>query len=178
MKILVAYGSKAGSTKGIAEFIGEKLRGHGMQVDVQGVQSVQNLAEYDAFVIGSALYMYHWLKEAKQFVLRNRTVLTSRPVWLFSSGPTGTKPTDKKGRDLKEVSGPNEIDELRRSVNPRDHQVFFGAFFPENLKGVVGWFAKRVPKDEVGDFRNWKEIEEWSNKIASSLEQVPQATAR
>ena len=126
MRVLVAYASRTGFTKGIAEFIGERLREHGTQVDVQGVDSVKNLAGYDAFVIGSALYTQHWLKEAKSFVSNNRALLCTRPVWLFSSGPVGTKTTDAQGRDLRDVSEPKEIDELREAVKPRDHRVFFG----------------------------------------------------
>jgi menaquinone-dependent protoporphyrinogen oxidase len=61
MKVLVAYASKYGSTKGIADFIGEKLRQQGIRVDVQEVRSVKNAGDYDAFVIGSAVYMFHWL---------------------------------------------------------------------------------------------------------------------
>jgi len=170
--ILVAYASRAGSTKGIAEFIGEKLRKNGTQVDVCDVDSVNDLGKYDAFVIGSALYMFHWMKEAKQFVSKNRSVLSTKPVWIFSSGPTGTKPTDKKGRDLKQVSGPREIDEIRESLHPCDHQVFFGAFYPERVKGATGWFSHFVPKEDQGDFRNWSEIEAWTNSI---LEALPKA---
>ncbi len=173
MRVLVAYASRAGSTRGIAEFIGEKLKTRGNQVDVLGFDSTENLNRYDAFVIGSAVYQYHWLKEAKEFVSKNSSILAGRPVWLFSSGPTGLKTTDSKGRDLREVSGPKEIDELRALIHPRDHRVFFGAFFPDKLTGAVGWFARRVPKDQVGDFRNWKEIEAWTNEIANALPAVP-----
>ncbi len=59
LRVLVAYASKTGSTKGIAEFIGEKLRKNGTLVDVSDVSSVGDLDGYDAFVIGSALYMFH-----------------------------------------------------------------------------------------------------------------------
>ncbi len=173
MKILVAYASRAGSTRGIAEFIGEKLKARGNQVDVLAVESAEKLDRYDAFVIGSAVYQYHWLKAAKEFVSRNRSILVGRPVWVFSSGPTGLKATDSKNRDLREVSGPKEIDELREWIRPKDHRVFFGAFFPDKLTGAVGWFARRVPKDQVGDFRNWKEIETWTNEIANALPAVP-----
>lgn len=169
MKVLVAYASKAGSTKGIAEFIGEKLREHGLEAEVQPAESVEDLAPYDAFVVGSALYQFHWMKEAKQFVSRNSSDLAKRPVWLFSSGPTGTKTTDSKGRDLRETSGPKEIEELRETTDARDHRVFFGAIFPDRLKGTVGWFAKWIPKEDVGDFRNWKEIETWVEGIAQEL---------
>jgi menaquinone-dependent protoporphyrinogen oxidase len=80
MKVRVAYASKYGSTKGIADFIGDKLRQQGVEADVAEVDTIRNVTEYDAFVIGSALYMFHWMKEAKQFVSRNRALLTSHPV--------------------------------------------------------------------------------------------------
>lgn len=178
MKVLVAYASKAGSTKGIAEFIGEKFRGQGIQADVQDVTSAKNLTDYDAFVIGSALYTFHWLKEAKQFVSKNQSILASRPVWIFSSGPTGTKTTDAKGRNLREVSGPKEIEELQKSIKPRDHRVFFGALYRDRVKGAAGWFARWIPKEDEGDFRDWSEIESWTTGIARALEEIPKATAR
>lgn len=169
MRILVAYASRAGSTKGIAEFIGEKLKECGADPDVQAVGSSENLSDYDAFVIGSALYRYHWLREAKEFVFQNRSILATKPIWLFSSGPTGPSRTDKKGRDLLEVSGPKEIGELRDWAKPRDHRVFFGAIFPDRVGGAMGWFARLIPKDETGDFRDWKEIEGWTKGIAAEL---------
>ena len=172
MKVLVAYASKYGSTKGIAESIGEKLRQHGMQVDVLEVDGVRNAEDFDAFVIGSAVYMFHWMKEAKQFVSKNRAVLANRPVWLFSSGSTGTKTTDPKGRDLLEVSGPKELDELRELVNPRDHRVFFGALYRDRLKGTAGLFARWIPREGEGDFRDWKRIEEWAVSIAQALTEM------
>jgi len=169
LKVLVAYASKYGSTKRIAEFIGEKLRNSEMNVDVKDVISTGDLAGYDAFVVGSALFMGHWMKEAKGFLSKNRAVLTSKPTWIFSSGPTGTKSTDKKGRDLLEVSGPTELDELRSWVHPREHKVFFGAFFADRLKGTAALFARMIPKDEEGDFRNWPVIESWASSIAQEL---------
>jgi len=131
MKVLVAFATKAGSTKGIAEFLGERLRSQGMQVDVEDVRSVKNPGDYDAYVIGSAVYMFHWMGEAKQFVLKNRALFIHKPVWLFSSGPVGFKATNEKGQDLTDVavSGPKEIEELLEAASPRDHRVFFGAVY-------------------------------------------------
>ena len=169
MRVLLVYASRAGSTKGIAEFIGEKLRGNGIQADVKEAGSSADTGGYDAFIVGSAVYQYHWLKEAKEFVSKNREVLASRPVWVFSSGPTGPRETDKKGRNLREVDAPKEMDEIRESINPRDHRIFFGAFFPDRLKGAVGFFARMAPKEDQGDFRNWGEIEAWASGIAKAL---------
>jgi len=176
LKVLVAYASKTGFTKGIAEFIGEKLRLHGLQVDVLDAGAVKDLKTYDAFVIGSAVYMYHWVKEAKRLVTRNRDVLATKPTWLFSSGPVGTKTTDDQGRSLLEVSAPKELDELRDSVSFRGHSVFYGGLDGSRLTGMVGLGYKLAMRSKTaresmpeGDFRDWKAIEAWAQEIAESL---------
>ena len=176
MRVLVACASKYGSTKGIADFIGEKLGQSGIEADVKSVEDVRDIAPYDAFVIGSAVYMYHWMKEAKQFVIKNRKLLSTRPVWLFSSGPVGKEAMDAKGRDLKEVSGPKELEELTEAVNPRDHHVFFGAFYGSRLTVMYALGYKIAQKSKEareampeGDFRDWKEIEAWAAGISGSL---------
>jgi menaquinone-dependent protoporphyrinogen oxidase len=177
MKVVVAYSTKHGSTKGIAEFIGEKLRVRGLDVDVHDVTQVKNVGAYDAFVIGSALYMYHWMKEAKEFVSKNNAILSKRPVWLFSSGPTGNEPKDKKGRDLlnPSVSGPFELDKIEMGLQVKDHRIFFGAFDPKDLDFFSRQFFKSAAVREatpIGDFRNWEEIAKWTESIANSLQET------
>jgi menaquinone-dependent protoporphyrinogen oxidase len=182
MKILVAFASKHGSTKGIADFIGEKIREKGLQVDVLDIDQVKNLRDYDAFVIGSAVYMFHWMKEATKFVSRNKSILSTRPVWLFSSGPTGTNQKDAKGRDLLDpnVSGPKELEELREKLQFRDHRIFFGAFDPKDLDFFSRQFFKSASIRDatpIGDFRDWKEIEAWVAGIAKALVEAPKSAA-
>ena len=144
MKTIVVYASKYGSTKGIAEFIAEKLRQQGTQADVQEVGQVQNLKDYDAFVIGSAVYMTHWLKEAAEFVMRNRAVLASHPVWLFSSGPLGTETKDAQGRDVLVAAEPKEIAEFKVAINPVTIESSSEGWTPANSRSVIGW-SERCP---------------------------------
>ena len=175
MKILVAYASKHSSTKGIADFLGEKLKQKGNDVDVVEVKIGSDLGKYDAFVIGSAVYMGHWIKDAREFVSKNKNLLSRKPVWLFSSGPVGNEPKDKQGRDLREVSGPNEINELKEQARPREHHVFFGTFDPKDLDFFSRQFFKSSAirnATPIGDFRDWKEIESWANSIASELQKM------
>ena len=89
MNILVTYASKYGATQEIAEKIGEVLRQAGLQVDILPVASIRNLAAYEAVSLGSAVYIGKWHKEAETFLRTNEKILAERPVWLFSSGPTG-----------------------------------------------------------------------------------------
>ena len=129
-------------------------------------------------MVGSAVYMFHWIKEAKQFVLKNRLILERRPVWLFSSGPVGLQKTNSKGQDLTDVttSGPREIEELSEAAKPRDHRVFFGALNGDKLGGAMGLTYRFMRRSKAvresmpdGDYRDWKDIESWANGIADAL---------
>jgi menaquinone-dependent protoporphyrinogen oxidase len=174
MRVLIVYASRYGSTQGIAERIGAILRQHGMEVTVEPANRAADPADFDAVVIGSAAYYFHWMKNATEFVRRYRAVLAGRPVWLFSSGPLGTKTVDEQGRDMCEVTIPKEIAEFKESIHPRGHRVFFGALIRDKL-GFAHRLLLKLPvnKDNavfpLGDFRDWKEIEAWAKEIAESL---------
>jgi menaquinone-dependent protoporphyrinogen oxidase len=177
MNVLVAYATKHGATEGIAEHIAETIRAAGLDVELSPAASVEAIDGYDAFVIGSAAYMFHWMKEATDLVRHNRGVLASKPVWLFSSGPLGTEPLDAQGRDQKVSAIPKEIDELRALVGARDHRVFFGAYAKDQKPvGLAERFVSLMPAAKnalpEGDFRDWPEIEAWAASIAADLKPV------
>jgi menaquinone-dependent protoporphyrinogen oxidase len=169
MSILVAYASKHGATRGIAECIAGALAAAGQQAEARPVAAPGDLSGYGAFVIGSAVYMGHWQKEATEFVRRNHAVLAGRPVWLFSSGPLGTEPTDARGRDLTATSEPKEIAEFQEAIRPRGHRVFFGVLDPGRL-GLRERAIRKLPAGQAllpeGDFRDWTQIEAWATGIA------------
>ena len=174
MSILVAYASRHGSTRGIAERIGERLRLDGLDVEVRPAAEVHDASRYDAFVIGAAAYMFHWLKDATTFVRRNRALLAERPTWLFTSGPIGTDKVDKKGRDVLQTTIPKEFPNLRDAIHPRGEQVFFGAMDPAAKPvGLAERFMALMPaaRDALprGDFRDWPAIDAWADQIAYDL---------
>lgn len=180
MKILVAYASRHGATKGIAERIAQTLEPRGHEVTLQPVDQVQAADGYDAFIVGSAAYAGHWLKEASEFVREHLALLASRPVWLFSSGPIGTDLVDPKGRDVLETARPAEFAEFDRSIHPRAASIFFGAFDP-NAKPIgfmerMGAPFLRMPAVRqampAGDYRDWPLIEAWAEGIALELESI------
>jgi menaquinone-dependent protoporphyrinogen oxidase len=184
MKVLVAYASRHGATRGIAERITETLERGGHDVTTQPADQVSAAVGYDAFVIGSAAYAGHWLKEATALVRQHRELLGSRPVWLFSSGPIGTETVDAKGRDVVEAARPAEFSEFEETIHPRDERIFFGAFDPDAKQiGLMERFGApfmRVPAVRAampaGDFRDWPEIEAWAAGIALELESPSSAT--
>ncbi len=64
---------------------------------------VTELEDYDAVVLGSAVYAGHWLEPAKQLAERFVGQLLGRAVWLFSSGPVGN-PLPRIGRTCDRAS--------------------------------------------------------------------------
>lgn len=180
MNVLVAYASRHGSTKGIAERIAADLREVGLSAEVMPVHQVRDLDRYGAFVIGSAAYMFHWLKEATNFVKRHHSLLSQRPVWLFSSGPLGKELVDEEGRDILEATRPKEFDELSALIHPRGERVFFGAWDPDAPPVGLGERLLRLmpaTKDATpsGDFRDWPAIDAWATEIASHLRSTEKA---
>lgn len=179
MSVLVTYATRHGATKGIAERIASRLRVAGFDAEAVSAKDVRNASGYDAYVVGSAAYMTHWLDDARDFVKRNRATLAAHPTWLFSSGPVGTDLVDSKGRDVMVTSEPKEFAEMRATLHPRGEQIFFGAFDID--APPIGWaerFAQHLPaaaKDAIpsGDFRDWAAIDEWADGIAADLAPVP-----
>jgi menaquinone-dependent protoporphyrinogen oxidase len=177
MQVLVAYATRHGATRGIAEWIAETLRAEHLEVTLAGVGDPIDLGAYDAYVIGSAAYMGRWLKEAAAFVADHRAELAERPVWLFSSGPVGDARVDAKGNDVIEASRPLDFDELAESIRPRDEAVFFGAWDrdarPIGLVERLGAPFLHLPAIRkalpTGDFRDRPAVEAWATGIAREL---------
>jgi menaquinone-dependent protoporphyrinogen oxidase len=161
MTVLVAYASKHGSTGEIAEALAEQLRERGHPAEVASMDAADP-AGAEAVVLGSAVYAGSWLNQAARFVERNRAVLNDKPVWLFSSGPTGTEPPPTVGVSEKQLTT------LREAIHPRDHRLFAGALDPSELGFVERHIVKAV-KAPTGDFRDWDRVARYADEIAESL---------
>jgi menaquinone-dependent protoporphyrinogen oxidase len=168
-QVLVAFSSKHGATKEIAERIGERLRSDGLAATVAEVGDVAAVADYDAVVLGSAVYFGQWRKEAVKFARQNRAALAAKPVWLFSSGPL----------NQPSLEDPKPVPELRAELGPVDHRVFAGALdakklsIPEKIVIAAVRSQTKLQDELTGDFRSWPEIEEWTDGIAEALFMQP-----
>ena len=98
MSVLVAYATRHGATRGIAQRISEVLESRGLEVSVDDVDHIRDIAGHDAFVIGSAAYMGRWLPRAAKFARRHRSTLASKPVWLSAAGQLAPIRSCRAGR--------------------------------------------------------------------------------
>jgi menaquinone-dependent protoporphyrinogen oxidase len=81
--VLVAYATKYGSTREVAETIGARLRERGVTIDVRAAGDVASLDGYDAVVFGGALYFFRLRREGRRFLSRHREALSEMPVAVF-----------------------------------------------------------------------------------------------
>jgi len=103
-RVLVTFGSKRGGTAEIATAVADSLRSQGLTVDCRRAAEVRDVAGYDAFVIGGALYAARSVREARRFVVRNAAALRARPVWMFSSGPLDDSASRQPLRPVRGVA--------------------------------------------------------------------------
>lgn len=168
-RVLVAYATKHGATKEIAEKIGQILRHGDLQIDVKCVGDVKDLNAYEAIVLGSAVYIGKWRKEAVKFLQEHEKALTERMVWLFSSGPTGTGDPVELADDWL---FPPMLQPVVDRIQPQDIALFSGELNPEELNFIEKWMIRTV-KAPVGDFRDWDGITAWATSISNVLSQNP-----
>ena len=164
-KILVAYATKYGATAEIAEAIGRALAEAGQSVDVLPVEQVRDLAPYSAVVLGSAVYAGNWRKEAATFLKEHEWELTERPVWLFSSGPSG------EGDPVELMKGwrfPEAQRAVADRIGPRDIAFFHGKIDPKKLDLGERLIVKAITAP-VGDYRDWEAISAWASDIARTV---------
>ncbi len=171
MKVLVTTASRHGSTAEIAEAIGDVLGSRGFEVTVAPPADVAALSEFEAVVLGSAVYMGHWLAPAIGLAHRIGAELAGKPVWLFSSGPVGD-PSSKFAQQMD--VDPVDLQAVQKATGAREHKRFSGKLDRHNLRGLqrVGLSLFRGLE---GDFRDWKAIREWAASIADQLAEAAAA---
>ena len=161
MRVLVTTASKHGATTEIGESIAAELERTGHGVETIAADQVRTLDPFDAVVLGAAVYAGRWVKDAHRFVDRFESELVAKPLWVFSSGPTGSPPKPDPD-DVVDLS-----DIIERLV-PREATVFAG-----KLDSGVLSFAERAiiraVRAEEGDFRDWDAVEAWARRIAAEL---------
>ena len=131
MRVLVAYATDHGSTRGVADRITDRLRQRGVDAEARAVTDVLEVSKYEAVVLGSAIHGGKWLPSARQFADRNAAPLRERPGWLFSVSTLGDEESmfpprvANRMRALRKETP--EAAKMRRLLHPREHRNFAGA---------------------------------------------------
>ena len=163
--VLVGYATRYGSTQEVAEAVAATLRECGLAVDIQPLRQVRSLAGYSAVVVGAALYMFRWHKDARRFLSRHRQALTERPVALFALGPVQDPHNEEEWQNSRA-----QLDKELANfpwLSPVALEIFGGKYDPEKLRFPISLFAGKEP---ASDLRDWAAIRAWANNLAPKLE--------
>jgi menaquinone-dependent protoporphyrinogen oxidase len=155
-RLLVAYATRHGSTREVAERIGETIEARGGAVEVRPADDVVQLDGYEAVVLGGSLYMGGWHRGAHRFLDRFEQELMERPLAVFALGPTGDGPVDAKGAR-------QQLDKAlarHHDIVPTAVAVFGGRIDPTELPFPFS-------RMKASDARDWSAIEAWADELAA-----------
>jgi menaquinone-dependent protoporphyrinogen oxidase len=156
--ILVAYATKHGSTREVAEALADELRECGLEADTAPAALVDDLSPYDGVVVGGGLYMGRWHTDALRFLRRHRHALAVLPLAVFAMGPRTTDADQiaesraQLDRSLGKVAG----------VDPFAVAIFGGVVDPTQLRFPLS----RLP---ASDARDWPTIRAWAGEVAAAF---------
>ncbi|GGM86640.1 flavodoxin [Thermopolyspora flexuosa] len=143
---LVAFATRNGSTKQVAEDIAETLCLEGITVECRPARDVREpLRRYDLVVLGAPLYNGRWHRDARRFLKRHRTGLP--PIAVFGVGPrTDHGPTWLRARE-----------QLDRSLSR----------FPWITPTTIAVFGGVDPPGRRNrrDLRDWVAIRTWTHRL-------------
>jgi len=123
--------------------------------------AVTSVASYDAVILGSGVYVGHWMDAAGTSSSARRR-LVRRPVWLFSSGRSATPRACENAVDIEAIM--TDMAPADTASSPARRQV------PTRPGEKV--ILKAVRASE-GDYRPWDEIRAWAGEIATALKGTP-----
>jgi menaquinone-dependent protoporphyrinogen oxidase len=144
---------------GVEWIIADALRRDGIEVVALPPAAVENLRDFDAVIVGGALYMNRWHRHARRFVWRHADELCSMPVWFFSSGPLDGS------AETTDIPPTPQVAALMRRIGARGH-VTFGGRLERDAKGLI---AGAMAKKMSGDWQNPARIRAWADELAVML---------
>lgn len=162
-RVLIAYASRLGSTREIAQAIAQVLTQRGASVDVRAVDEVEQIEGYQAVMVGSPIREQQWLPEARRFVETHREALRQVPLVYFAVSGLMSQPTPEHFHEVYEY-----LAEVRDMVEPLEVGIFAGLLDYDRLDPaqMTKVLSKGLPE---GDFRRWQDIRAWAEDVADRL---------
>jgi menaquinone-dependent protoporphyrinogen oxidase len=154
--VLVAYATKHGSTREVAEAVADALRAAAHDVDVLAAAEVRTLDGYDAVVLGGALYTGRWHREAVGFLKRHRHALGATSFAVFAMGPKSLEAADVASSRAQLDAALARFPELA----PVAVAIFGGVLDPAQ---------HRFPFNHLPptDARDWAAIHAWGDDVGA-----------
>ncbi|MFW9989777.1 MAG: flavodoxin domain-containing protein [Candidatus Odinarchaeota archaeon] len=183
-KVLILYGTRYGTTKGISNKIEEIIQEKGITTEnynlkEHNLKEIPPLEEYDGIVIGTGIKMKMWTKVVKKFFQKRKLELKSMQnalAFYVCCGEASDKNNIHKAIN-KYITA--KIEKL--GLNPKLIDAFGGAYDLTEGSAISGMTRKIVigilqkeegienPDGKMHDYRDWDQIIDFANKFVDLL---------
>jgi menaquinone-dependent protoporphyrinogen oxidase len=191
--ILVTYATYSGSSREVAEAVGQALGRTGAAVEVRAIRDVDDLDPYDAVVVGGPMIM-GWHPEAVQFLEAHQLDLNQKPVAYFLTALSLTRMSQKDLNGIPIFQDPALAKAPKNAAKPslKESYATVANYLAPALKKAprvrpvgVGFFAGKLNFHKLnlcsrlfvqvvigarpGDYRNWEAIRAWAAGLSQAL---------
>jgi menaquinone-dependent protoporphyrinogen oxidase len=187
MRVLIAYGSRYGSTEEIASKLAGFLEEEGIESTVLDVKKNRrwqnrrwpNLEEYDGVIVGSGVKITKWMREPLEFLKRKKEELRGKKLALLVSCMSMLQDPDYAKEELLEKV-------IERTGVEADLYEAFGPLIDVGEDSRMGFLDKRIAQSvmiglskELGleldmkgrnDLRDWDRIQDFAHSFSESLQ--------
>jgi menaquinone-dependent protoporphyrinogen oxidase len=142
---------------------------------VRLARNVLSVDAYDAIILGSAIYQFNWLTDARRFLKNHYAALSSKPTALFIVCSAMYRDTPEN-RDAVRKSFVEPVLSRYPDIRPRAVGLFGGAVdFKTNHynlfeKIVLRILGKILGFKDSADWRDWEYISDWAQEVADKLQ--------
>jgi menaquinone-dependent protoporphyrinogen oxidase len=163
-KLLVAYATRADSTREIAKTIAQTLRDAGHEVEVHPVDDVTDLSPYQGVILGTGIRIGHVLPEMLNFVKTQRQALADLPTAYFVVCLTMHDDTPENRQTVE-----GYLEPLCAIKPPFNKGLFAGRMERSRLEQPWRFLLKytKEPMMQEGDYRDWEAITHWANQVTT-----------
>ena len=177
-KILIAYGTRFGSTKEVSEKLATQFEKAGCEtflLDLKKTPAKQwpSPKGYNGTLVGSSIKRGEWMKEAKLFLQKNQEYLRGDAMLGVFVCCASAADQDKR-RKVREEYIATVLNELDVRAVMYDA---FGGVIDFSQTSTKGWLDKKilqkvhkddplVRKNERNDLRDWDQIRAFGEKFA------------
>ncbi|HYC19800.1 MAG TPA: flavodoxin domain-containing protein [Candidatus Bathyarchaeia archaeon] len=198
-KVLIAYGSRYGSTSEIASAMAQTFEKEGLEpqlLDLEQTKQQQwpSLTSFDSVLVGSGIRMSRWTRSATKFLTKHTDeikTLKSKGLVLGVFVSCGMASTPGKQEEARQKYVGKILDEDGISGAVDAYDAFGGVYdlSPSARMGfldkrMLSMAAKQLAKDGVSlkegtrnDLRDWDQIQAFTSHVAQLIKQENKLTS-